>query len=91
MSARLSARIRCGESGHQWADRSWFVEDGAAHGLKTVFVRRQECVRTGCERTRKDTAHPRTFELLSRSYGGKLDRMPGATRADLRGMLIKES
>lgn len=85
------ARVRCGESGHMWEDAPWFVRPAApSSGLKKVWERIQRCVRDGCNRTRTDRVQPKTFQLLSRKYGGKLEKIGRVTREELREEIIEE-
>lgn len=83
------ARIRCAESGHMWEDAGWFVKPASPNsGMKNVWERKQSCLRPGCERTRRDRVQPLTFQLLSRTYGGKIERLGRVTREELREELI---
>lgn len=85
------ARIRCAESGHMWDDAGWFVRPAAPKsGLKNVWERVQFCIRQGCERTRTDRVQPRTFQLLSRTYGGKLEKIGRVSREEMREEIINE-
>jgi hypothetical protein len=83
------ARIRCAESGHMWEDAFWYKRPATpSSGLKEVWERTQACVRPGCERTRKDRVRPRTFALLSRTYGGRLEKIGRVTRETMRKEII---
>lgn len=88
MTARV--RIRCAESGHMWNDAGWFERPASpGSGLKKVWERNQSCQREDCERTRRDRVQPRTFQLLSRSYGGKLEKIGRMSREEMREEMIK--
>jgi transposase len=84
------ARIRCAESGHQWEDAPWFqIAASEKRGIRFIWQRRQSCERDGCERTRVDTVMPKTFQLLTRTYGGRLERIGRISREDMRREIIE--
>lgn len=95
MDAR-TVRLTCANLGHAWNgspqpflgdSEPWFEEKDRNGGK--VWVQRLTCQRDGCERTRTDKVQPRTFQLLNRTYGGKIERLGRLTREDLRKELIR--
>jgi hypothetical protein len=82
-------RAVCAESGHQWEDAPWFqMVASQKSGLRYIWQRMQRCERVDCERTRLDKVQPKTFQLLSRTYGGRLEKIGRVSREDLRKEII---
>ena len=72
-----------------WEDAFWYIRPAAPNsGLKEVWERTQNCIRPGCERTRKDRVQPNSFQLLSRTYGGRLERIGRMGREEMRKEII---
>jgi hypothetical protein len=86
-----SARARCAINGHMWPDEPYFIMRGKnVWGLKEVWETNQSCARPGCERTRRIRCIPFTFQLLTTSYGGRLEKIGRVTREELRREVIEE-
>jgi hypothetical protein len=74
-----------------WPDETYFIEPGPnAWNMKEVWVCNQSCERDGCERTRRIKVAPRTFQRLTMSYGGKLEKIGRVPREQLQREVIKE-
>lgn len=88
----VRVRIRCAESGHMWEDAPWFQMVAEQRmGIKYIWQRRQNCERDGCERTRCDRVQPKTFQLLSRTYGGRIEKIGRMSRDEMRQEIIEDA
>jgi hypothetical protein len=84
------ARLKCADSNHRWADVPFYVVPNTRFpGVgKNIWRREQHCERRGCERIRVMVASPRTREVISTHYGGRIEKVGSVTRRQLRTELI---
>ena len=85
-------RLRCATYGHKWEDDAptWQKAGSPQMGLPRVWVTILHCERDGCERERVDVVHPKTGQLLTRYYRGKIERLGKVQRDDLRLDLLSQ-
>lgn len=76
------ARIRCGVYGHMWPDEPMF-EVRLTTGRK-VWEINQSCIRPGCERSKKTRIIPHIMEVISVTYGGRLEKIGRMPRTEMR-------